>query len=207
MQRPRGHRCPCAPAPLRGPLYPYPHRLATYPPSPTDWPPLRRPLPSPTDWMAKGEPHPSLATRPYPFGASPLTYRLGAKGGGLATYGLRGAGFFFRTYPHYPFGVGGRAFRPASLKHFSHTNCPAKNYHRKKLPAGVFRSFLGFGIVKLLSPKELWPCSGTPPTSPYFFLREKKIKKWEGYKGGGIFFFFARIKMGGGVGGVGGGPS
>jgi hypothetical protein len=193
VQRPDGHRRPCAPAPLRGPLYPYPHRLATYPPSPTDWPPLRRPLPSPTDWMAKGEPHPSLATRPYPFGASPLTYRLGAKGGGLATYGLRGAGFFFRTYPHYPFGVGGRAFRPASLKHFSHTNCPAKNYHRKKLPAGVFRSFLGFGIVKLLSPKELWPFSGTPPTPPLFFSLGEKIKKREGVRGRGeLFFFFLR---------------
>ena len=63
------------------------------------WPTLT-PLPTRLPhWMAKGEPHPSLATRPLPFGASPLTYRLGAKGGGLATYGLRGAGFFSALTP------------------------------------------------------------------------------------------------------------
>ena len=168
MQRPDGHRRTCAPAPLRGPLYPYPHRLATYPPSPTDWAPLRRPLPSPTDWMAihwpkgdwptltplptrlphwmaKGEPHPSLATRPLPFGASPLTYRLGAKGGGTGHLWPKGCGFFFRTYPHYPFGVGGRAFRPASLKHFSHTNCPAKTITEKSYLRGFFVLFWGLG--------------------------------------------------------------
>ena len=168
MQRGAIHRRPRTPAPLRGPLYPYPHRLATYPPSPTDWAPLRRPLPSPTDWMATHWPHRGLAY-PYPTtyptspldgqrGATPLpghpalTLRClpphlptGGKGGGTGHLWPKGCGFFFRTYPHYPFGVGGRAFRPASLKHFSHTNCPAKTITEKSYLRGFFVLFWGLG--------------------------------------------------------------
>jgi hypothetical protein len=69
--------------------------------------------PLPTDWMAKG---------------------------GLVSGGHWGAGFFFRTYPHYPFGVGGSTFRPASLKHFSHTNRPVKPITEKA-------TLLGFSFI------------------------------------------------------------
>ena len=80
--------CPCALYPLWGPLPPPTGHL--------------RPL---TDCLASpppptGAPPPFGAPYPHLLDGPPL-----AKGG-LATYGLRGAGFF-RTYPHYPFGVGG----------------------------------------------------------------------------------------------------
>ena len=115
-------RCgPCALYPLWGPPPP--------PTPPTDWPPtgqkggytpphgpLRCPLPSPTGWPK----------------------------GGLASGGHWGCGnFFFRTYPHYPFGVGGSAFRPASLKHFSQTNRPVKPITEKAAIRG-FLFIFGF---------------------------------------------------------------
>jgi len=101
------------------------------------------PLPDfPTGWP-KGRLYPPLATRLTPSVPPTLTDWM-AKGGGLASgWPLGGAGIFFRTYPHYPFGVGGRAFRPASLKHFSHTNRPVKPITEK----AAIRGFLFiFGV-------------------------------------------------------------
>ena len=51
--------------------------------------------------------------------------------------------FFFRTYPHYPFGVGGSIFRPFYLKHFSQTNRPVKPITEKSYLRGF--SFI-FGV-------------------------------------------------------------
>jgi len=130
------------------------------------------PLGTPLGPLHRLDGHPlakrGLATyAPHRAKATPPLAKKKGTGQWMAT---GGAGIFFRTYPHYPFGVGGRAFRPAFLKHLSQTNRPVKTYHRKSYPAGVFRSFSGFRRVKVLSPKELGAFSGTPPTTPTLFL-------------------------------------
>ena len=98
--------------------------------------PLGTPLaPPPTGWP-KGTGH----LRPTPGKGHAPTGQKKGTGQWMAT---GGAGIFFRTYPHYPFGVGGRAFRPASLKHFSHTNRPVKPITEK----AAIRGFLFiFGV-------------------------------------------------------------
>jgi len=116
-----------APTGQKGRAYPLPHYLPDFP---TGWP--------------KGRLYPPTGLPTYPFGA-PYPHRLdGQRGGDWPVDGhWGGAGIFFRTYPHYPFGVGGRAFRPASLKHFSHTNRPVKPITEK----AAIRGFLFiFGV-------------------------------------------------------------
>jgi hypothetical protein len=55
----------------------------------------------------------------------------------------------------------------------------------------------------VLSPNELECVFGHSPHYSYSFFSERKKNNPRGVKGG-IIFFFVRIKIGGGVGGVGG---
>ena len=108
-------------------------------PYPTSYP--TSPLTGGPHWPKRGTglpltPLPDFPTG-LPFGA-PYPPRLDGLRGGTGHLWPKGCGGFFRTYPHYPFGVGGRAFRPASLKHLSQTNRPVKPITEK----AAIRSFL-----------------------------------------------------------------
>ena len=143
---------------------PYPHRLATYGhrPTPPYWPPTP----------------PHLLT--------------GQRVGGTGHLWPKGCGFFFRTYPHYPFGVGGRAFRPASLKHFSQTNCPANPITEKSYQRG-FSFIFGVWDSQVALSQRVMAGFWHSPHSPFFFFSRRKNKKKGGGKGeGGIIFFFLR---------------